>query len=571
MADREDFDDLLGGLDQPAVPRADFAETLRARLLAELARPASTGDEPIMQTSPIPTGTPPRSFNPPRRPHWLMTAFEIAAALVLLVGFWQVADRFFGSPDLGPGGDQANQPAVTLPAPTLQPAITAPSPAASPTAVVASAMAGGDPGRTGQQFGPAPSGRLQAHLVETGNTESKYGTFASVALGDTLYRVAPIAIGGNADGGSRAENHLEARDITTGALKWSVTFDLAGNPAVGSPAVAGGRVFVFAPQPGTSKWSLEAYDAGNGHLLWEAPLPAWGLGLTGTASPVVLNGVVYAAGPNGVAVALDAKTGAQVWQSTAFQTSDIIMEQSEPGIALQRIGQFAVADGRLYLFNAHGDLGALNLNDGSLTWSFNYAERYGPVTSLQLVAVDQQVIVAAHAVDAPSNATMTTRLDAFAGATGDREWTTPLHAGFDGVSSMAIAADKVVVALSVDLLGTPVADANNIEAYNLNDGSAAWSWRWPNGGDQRSRPIIAVVGANVYFTGRAGVVSIDAETGNGAVVSDPISFTAQNIQFTVSNSTPVIADGVIVLDLGATSGQLAILSSSGAATPIATP
>lgn len=438
---------------------------------------------------------------------------------------------------------------------------SAPSaPAASP--VVAAAMAGGDPGRAGQQIGPAPAGRLQTQLVETGNTESKYGTLAPVALGETLYRVAPIAIGGNADGGSKVENHLEARDITTGALKWSVAADVDG-----SPAVADGWVFIFVQGKGDSpKWGIEAHDASDGHLLWTAPLTGWISGLSGALSPIADHGVVYATGTDGVAFAFNAATGAEIWRSTALQTTDILGEQAAPGIALQNISQFAIADGHLYLFNAHGDLGALNLSDGSLAWSFNFAERYGPVTSLQLVAFEHQVIVAAHAVDSPSLATLTTQLLAFSGASGDLEWTQPLHAGFDGVTSMAVADGKIVVALGADVLGTPVPNANTIEAYNLDDGTAAWTWSWPNGGDQQSRPILAAVGTNVYFTGRGGVVSIDAATGKGAVISDPITFKAQNIEFTVSTRTLAIADKVIVVDLGATSGQLAILST-GADTP----
>jgi len=548
MPDRDAFDDLLGNTDRPVAPRPRFAAGLQKRLLAEFDSTLPlNGDPPAMQPSiPMREHPPAPSAKRPARPIFTM-AFEIAAALLLLLGAWQFAAHFFGSPEISPGG--ANQPglaAVTLPS-IIQPATTV-----QPAAVIASPTVAAAAGPTGQQPGPAPSGTLRATTVGTGDY-SRGGGPAAV-LGDTIYRLAEVSNGKAAGGGDAVDPQLEARDLATGAtVLWSVPLR-----AFGGPAVADGRIFIFASESGgtTFRWGLEAYDARDGSFLWRAPMS--GLAAYGKfQSPIVANGVVYGAGQDGVAIALDPATGKTIWRSTVAQTTDVVQEASSPEITQGSAGQFAIAGGHLYLFNAHGDLVALNLSDGSLAWSFSVAGRYGPLTNLSLMATNDQVVFSTFATSVAHPGADATSLRSVAGTTGDPLWNVSLHAGAEGVVSMALVDGKVVLGLSLITANgsTPATIPNDIEAYNLSDGSAAWTYK--SGDDQLFPSGFAVVGTDVYFIGnQSKLFKLDATKGDVSVVFD-------NQGARLFSDSPVIVTGKIVLDSG--NDPLVILSGNGAA------
>ena len=422
---------------------------------------------------------------------------------------------------------------------------------ASPTAAVAdglAAMDGGDAGRTGQQLGPAPAGELSAQTIATGDYFRGGGPAA--VLGDTIYRIAEVAKGETQSGGMTTDPRLEARDLATGAnVLWSVPVRVFGGPAA-----ADGRVFVFALTPGgeTCRWGLEAYNAADGSFLWRVPMS--GLACGNSQSPIVSNGVVYGAGQNGVAVAIDAATGKTIWKSTVAQTSDTVSEATSPEITQQSAGEFAIAGGHLYLFNAHGDLAALNLNDGSLAWSFSVAERYGPITYLSLTATDDQVVIATLATSVSNGTNVVTKVMSVAGATGDPMWDVSLHSGVEGVKALAIAGDKVVLGLSRLTPGATNPDLNDIEAYNLKDGSSAWVYQ--SADDQLSPSDFAVAGTVVYFIGNQSTLfKLDANTGKAAVVFD-------NQGAPLPDRAPAIANNKIVLDAG--HDPFVILSGDGA-------
>jgi outer membrane protein assembly factor BamB len=112
---------------------------------------------------------------------------------------------------------------------------------------------------------------------------------------------------------------LRALRADTGALIWS--YD-CGEELVTIPVMAEGRVLV-ASQSAT----LFAVNAADGVWAWQyRRTPPAGFILRGASTPVLRGGVVYLGFSDGHAAALDAKTGAALWDrvlSTGTQFIDV--------------------------------------------------------------------------------------------------------------------------------------------------------------------------------------------------------------------------------------------------------
>jgi outer membrane protein assembly factor BamB len=147
------------------------------------------------------------------------------------------------------------------------------------------------------------------------------------------------------DGGT-----LMALNAKTGALLWSAA---SGSS---SPAVANGVVYAKAPG-GT----LSAFNATTGAPIWSTPSGGTAI----ASSPVIANGVVYAGDSNGKLDAFDAKTGTVLWSSPAT------------GSAVQPV----VADGVVYAGSDEGHLYAYGLPvlGAALTVSPTFGPDYGTV------------------------------------------------------------------------------------------------------------------------------------------------------------------------------------------------
>ncbi len=116
---------------------------------------------------------------------------------------------------------------------------------------------------------------------------------------------------------------LAAFDAKTGDLKWEKSYDrpefkpLFGNGPRGTPAVAGGKVFTYG---GTGV--LAGWDAKTGEIDWTVDalkeFKANNLFFGTSASPLAIDGKVVAlvGGKGAGIVALDAKTGKTVWQTS---------------------------------------------------------------------------------------------------------------------------------------------------------------------------------------------------------------------------------------------------------------
>lgn len=101
--------------------------------------------------------------------------------------------------------------------------------------------------------------------------------------------------------------------------KWKV---IVGD-GVATPALVGGKLYVFAMQQGNEV--LRCLDAATGKVLWQDRYPAQGATgpassfLGPRASPAVANGKVVTLGVSGTLSCLDAATGKKLWRKDDFR------------------------------------------------------------------------------------------------------------------------------------------------------------------------------------------------------------------------------------------------------------
>jgi outer membrane protein assembly factor BamB len=147
---------------------------------------------------------------------------------------------------------------------------------------------------------------------------------------------------------------IRALDAANGQIIWSVTQDQG---AFSSPAIANGRLYIAIHNRG-----LLALDANTGSQLWLAamPGPQW-------SSPAIESGRVFVGSRDDQKLyAFDAATGNTLWTAT---TNDWV--QTSP----------AVANGVVYIGNNAGNLYALNAQSGALIWQTAFAPGFGSLSS----------------------------------------------------------------------------------------------------------------------------------------------------------------------------------------------
>jgi outer membrane protein assembly factor BamB len=227
--------------------------------------------------------------------------------------------------------------------------------------------------------------------------DAQHGMYIwSVRLRDNVASSPVVADGMVYVGGE--DRTLYALDAQTGRLAWSAA---TGDRLVSSPAIAAGRVII-----GSDDNVVYAFDAAKGHLLWrhamDGPVEAtpaispqgvvfvasegqqlaaldaasgqelW----TATtrfgylASPALGNGLVFAAGADGLLHAYDARSGAAAWESRAangagFVGSPLVLGDSV--LAANSAGQLTVWDAASGAVRYKLDLGDTVV--GSPTWT----------------------------------------------------------------------------------------------------------------------------------------------------------------------------------------------------------
>jgi alcohol dehydrogenase (cytochrome c) len=156
--------------------------------------------------------------------------------------------------------------------------------------------------------------------------------------------------------------------------------------------------------------------------------PAWtfSTGAPGKweSSPLVIDGVIYATGPDNTAWALDAKTGQQIWR---YQRT---LQEKELNICCGPVNRgFAAAKGRLFMVTLDAHLLALDMKTGAPVYD---------------VVIDDY------------------------------------HRGYTGTAAPLIVKDKVIVGIA----GAEFGIRGFLDAYNVDTGKRAWRfWTVPLPGE----------------------------------------------------------------------------------------
>ncbi len=150
------------------------------------------------------------------------------------------------------------------------------------------------------------------------------------------------------------DGNLYALNAKTGEKIWNYNATTLGIGS--SPTVADGIVYVGS---GDQNRYLYAFNAYNGGLLWTDYI-----GASVTASPTIVNGVIYLAADGTYSspsciLAINAKTGVEIWNYSS----------------LNRLGCTpAVVNGVVYTASGDGYVHAINAANGKEIWNFTQNE-----------------------------------------------------------------------------------------------------------------------------------------------------------------------------------------------------
>jgi outer membrane protein assembly factor BamB len=281
-----------------------------------------------------------------------------------------------------------------------------------------------------------------------------------------------------------------------------------------SPAVVNGVIYF-----GSDDGNVYALNANTGAKLWNFPTyDANGPIYPVNCSPAVVNGVVYITGGDGNLYALNTSTGAKLWSYfTGFESTNNTLKPSP-----------AVVNGVVYVGGGDGAI-ALNSSTGTKLWSF-------PAAALG----QSSPAVANGVVYIGGNGT----LYALNASTGAELWSFGSSV-FD--TSPAVTNGVVYISRNDHVLS----------ALNASTGAELWSYT--TGDPLFSSP--AVANGVVYFGSADGnVYALNASTG-----AKLWSFTAAGLL----SSAPAVANGVVYINTegfgsGANGNVYALNASTGA-------
>lgn len=153
------------------------------------------------------------------------------------------------------------------------------------------------------RYGKASQGLLVALDTATGDT-----AWEAPMTGATMSDGTPAVDDGRVYVGNQTASRVIAYDAETGARQW-VSSTVLGGWQDGIPTAAGGRVFIG------SNNGIVARDAASGADLWtyRSPHPSKVSSGSTPSAAAVHGDTVYMGFPSGAVTALDARTGAVIW------------------------------------------------------------------------------------------------------------------------------------------------------------------------------------------------------------------------------------------------------------------
>lgn len=249
------------------------------------------------------------------------------------------------------------------------------------------------PNGTGVSAEPAPTEWTPTEHVKWKTPLNGEGVSSPIVVGDRVF-VTTYSGYGYEDGElSDLKRHLVCVDRATGSVLWTKTvpavlpedpYQGAGIPSHGyashTPVSDGERVYAFFGKSGVKAFGLDGTELWQHAVGTESDPREWG----SASSPILVDGmVVVTAGPEmRQIVALDCKTGEQVWKSEAEPLGNV---WGTPAVV-------TLADGREEIvIGAPFELWGLNPKNGKIRW---YCEATGEDSFNTSVVVHDDLVYA---------------------------------------------------------------------------------------------------------------------------------------------------------------------------------
>lgn len=238
---------------------------------------------------------------------------------------------------------------------------------------------------------PTPLEEFEAHVTLDPLWDAKIGR----GNGKDYIQIVP-AITGQAIFAAEARGRVVSMDRRNGNQIWKTDIgsDITGGVGAGEGLVLvgtnDGEVVVLSASDGSELWrrqlssevlappqvnsdivlvqtmddNLHALSPGSGEPLWVYDNSVPVLTLRGTSRPVLLEDLVIAGFANGKLLALDAKTGQQLWEyRVGIPTGDSELERM-----VDVDGDLAVADRTVFAASYQGRVAAVDVNSGVIRW-----------------------------------------------------------------------------------------------------------------------------------------------------------------------------------------------------------
>jgi outer membrane protein assembly factor BamB len=291
--------------------------------------------------------------------------------------------------------------------------------------------------------GPARPVKLWSY-VEGHFDGSQIGSSAAVVNG-------VVYVGSNYNQVEQRGGNIYALDAYTGAKIWNYS---TSRGVCSSPTLSGGVLFVGVED------NVCAFNASTGLKIWN-----YSTGGLILSSPNIVNGMVYIGSQDGNVYALNASKGAKIWNYTSAGQSNKAAVESGFGSGAFESSP-AVVNGMVYIGSDDGNVYALNALTGAKIWNYT--------TSIQPLFTWGNQVTSSPAVSdgivyVGSVGGNVYALNATTGAKIWNYYTNPsrLYGGgyFYGVQASPAVADGVVYVGTVD---------GNMYALNASTGRQIW-------------------------------------------------------------------------------------------------
>jgi outer membrane protein assembly factor BamB len=160
---------------------------------------------------------------------------------------------------------------------------------------------------------------------------------------------------------------IEAMSLADGSQIWHRRVD---SPMSGSPAIMGNRAFVTS-----SNNEFYAIDVANGDIVWNDQAIAESARVLSSPSPAVTNDILVVPYSSGELIAYLPANGRRLWQDTLTTIGRYTPLSAINDIA----GKPSIEDGVVYAASHSGVLAAIDARSGARIWEAAFGSRQGPV------------------------------------------------------------------------------------------------------------------------------------------------------------------------------------------------